>query len=228
MRDCASFLKKTMSDTEFQEYFKQIESYFALKREQVFLLSPEEFEVVDHFFRRNVPVELVLRGIDRFFEKKKKSRRKSRRPVFLTHVQSDIEEIVGDYSRKGVGSHLASGPTETEFVLERLTTILRRLEKVTGNAKIPASKAAEKISPLLERAKMETMEVIETELEAISTVANNEIFDTLDPDIEQKVAERIRTILEQTGHSISEDIQERFKTDTTLEMLGVPVISLYA
>lgn len=217
-----------MNDTEFQKYFKQIESYFALKREQVLLLSPEEFEIVDHFFQKKVPVELVLRGIDRFFDKKKRSRRKSRRPVFLTHVRADIEEIVSDYNRKGIGSHLASGPTETEFVVDRLSTILNRLKKVTGTASAPALRAADKINPLMERVKEETMEAIEAELEAISTVANNEIFDTLDPDIEQKVAERIRIILEQTGHSISEDIQERFKTDTTLEMLGFPIISLYA
>ncbi|NOY22013.1 MAG: hypothetical protein GXO70_00690 [Acidobacteria bacterium] len=220
-------MKKTMNGIEFREYFKQIESYFALKREQILLLSPEEFQLVDRFFQENVPVELILRGIDRFFEKKKKSRRKSRRPVFLTHVQTDIEEIIHDYNRKGIGSHLASGPTETEFVQEKLTIILHRLEKVSGNAKTPASKATEKIRPLLERAKEETMEEIETELEAISKVANNEIFDTLDPEIERKVEERIRTILEQTDHSISKDIENRFKTDTALEMLGFPVISLY-
>lgn len=216
-----------MSDTEFRKYFNQIESYFALKREQVLLLSPEEFQVVDHFFQEKVPVELVLRGIDRFFEKKKKSRRKSKRPVFLTHIQTDIEEIVTDYSRKGIGSHMVSSPTETEFILEKLTAILNRLEKVTGNVKIPASKAAEKIRPLLKRAKEETMEKIENELEAISAVAKNEIFDTLDPEIGQKVEQRVRTILAQTGHAVSEDIQERFKTDTTFEMLGFPVISLY-
>jgi len=216
-----------MSDVEFREYFNQIESYFALKREQVLLLSPEEFQVVEHFFQEKVPIELVLRAIDRFFEKKKKSRRKSKRPVFLTHIQADIEEIVTDYSRKGIGSHLAFSPTETEFVVERLTAIMNRLEKVSGNAKVPASKAAEKLHPLLERAKKETMEEIEKELEAIWTVAKKEIFDTLDPEIGQKVEQRVRTILEQTGHSVSEDIQERFKTDTTFEMLGFPVISLY-
>ncbi|MCK5878455.1 MAG: hypothetical protein KAH24_01655 [Holophagae bacterium] len=216
-----------MSDVEFREYFNQIESYFALKREQVLLLSPEEFQVVEHFFQEKVPIELVLRAIDRFFEKKKKSRRKSKRPVFLTHIQADIEEIVTDYSRKGIGSHLAFSPTETEFVVERLTAVLNRLEKVSGNAKVPASKAAEKLHPLLERAKKETMEEIEKELEAIWTVAKKEIFDTLDPEIGQKVEQRVRTILEQTGHSVSEDIQKRFKTDTTFEMLGFPVISLY-
>ena len=216
-----------MSDAEFREYFNQIESYFALKREQVLLLSPEEFQVVEHFFQEKVPAELVLRAIDRFFEKKKKSRRKSKRPVFLTHIQADIEEIVTDYSRKGIGSHLAFSSTETEFVVERLTAILNRLEKVSGNAKVSASKAAEKLHPLLERAKKETMEEIEKELEAIWTVAKKEIFDTLDPEIGQKVEQRVRTILEQTGHSVSEDIQERFKTDTTFEMLGFPVISLY-
>ncbi len=198
-----------------------------MKREQLLLLSPEEFQVVDHFFQEKVPVELILRGIDRFFEKKKKSRRKSRRTVFLTHIQTDIEEIVGDYRRKGIGSHLASGPTETEFIREKLSTILKRLQNVNGNAKAPAASAAKEIAPLLERAENETMEEIEAALETISAVAKNEIFDTLDPDIERKVEERIRTIMEQAGHSISEEIQERFKTDTTFEMLGFPVISLY-
>ena len=94
---------------------------------------------------------VLFRAIDRFFEKKKKSRRKSKRPVFLTHIQADIEEIVTDYSRKGIGSHLAFSPTETEFVVERLTAIMNRLEKVSGNAKVPASKAAEKLHEILEK-----------------------------------------------------------------------------
>ncbi|NOZ13460.1 MAG: hypothetical protein GXO69_07405 [Acidobacteria bacterium] len=216
-----------MSDTEFREYFTRIESYFALKREQLLLLSPEEFRIVEDFFQQGVPVELILRGIDRFFEKKKKRRRKSRRTVFLTHIQQDIEEIAGDYKRKGIGSHLVSGPTETEFVLEKLNGILEKL-KNTGEKTKPAAEHAEtKIRPLLDRARQETMEEIEKELESIYSVAKNEIFATLDPEIEQKVEERIRTILEQTGHNISPEIRERFKTETTLEMLGFPVISIY-
>ncbi len=216
-----------MSDTDFRKYFSRVESYFALKREQILLLSPEEFELVEQFYRKNVPVKLILRGIDRFFEKKKKNRRKRRRPVFLTHVQADIEEVIADYSRKGIGSHIANAPTETEFIRERLNTLISRLNTVSGPAKKIAVKAAAEISPLLERAKEEPMEEIETALEAISSFAKKEIFDTLDPEIEQKVNEKMQIILSQTGHSISKEIEARFKTDTTFEMLGFPVISLY-
>ncbi len=217
-----------MNDIEFREYFTRIESYFALKREQLLLLSPEEFQIVEYFFQQEIPVELVLRGIDRFFEKKKKRKRKTRRTVFLTHIQQDIEEIAGDYKRKGIGSHLAAGPTETEFILDKLHEILEKLNKVNANIKPVAKHAETEIRPLLKRAREETMEEIEKELERIYSVAKNDIFATLNPEIEQKVEERIQTILEQTGHDISPDIRERFKTETTLEILGFPVISIYS
>lgn len=217
-----------MNNAEFRAYFDRIESYFAVKRQQVLLLSPEEYELVEKWFVDQVPVELVIRGIDRFFEKKKKSTRKSHRQVFLTHVAAEVEDIVADYNKKGVGSYLATGPTETQFIVEKLNAIMFQLERVDNRVQALAKDTLQQIAPLLAIAEEETFQEIESRLECIADVAKDKIFDTLDPELERQIEDRIQTILDQSGHPIADSIKERFRIETLLEILKFPALTLYS
>jgi len=216
-----------MSDAEFRAYFNRIESYFALKRGQALLLSPEEFQVVEALYHREVPLPVVLRGIDRFFEKRKKRRRASRRQVFLTHVVDDIEEVAADFARKGVGAHRVSGPTETEFIRERLDAIRSALAAVAEPFEALAAEVIERIDGLHEAAESRTMDEIEGELEQLAALAQGQIFDRLDPEITRRVDAEIADLQRRTGRSIEPEILERFRTERVLDLVGFPAITLY-
>jgi hypothetical protein len=54
-----------------EEYFRVIEDYFLQKRGNPMLLSPKEWVLIREWQEAGIPQEVVLRGIDRAFEKKK-------------------------------------------------------------------------------------------------------------------------------------------------------------
>ena len=75
-----------MDEVVFKKYFSDIESYFALKREQILLLSPEEYTVIRDYFEKGIELKIIFKGIDIFFDKKKKLKRNIQRTYFLTHI----------------------------------------------------------------------------------------------------------------------------------------------
>ncbi len=54
-----------------EEYFRVIENHFLQKRGNPMLLSPKEWVLIREWYEAGIPFEVVIRGIDRAFEKKK-------------------------------------------------------------------------------------------------------------------------------------------------------------
>ena len=54
-----------------EEYFRVIEDHFLQKRGNPMLLSPKEWVLIREWYEASIPSEVVIRGIDRAFEKKK-------------------------------------------------------------------------------------------------------------------------------------------------------------
>jgi hypothetical protein len=54
-----------------EEYFRVIEDHFLQKRGNPMLLSPKEWVLIREWYEASIPAEVVIRGIDRAFEKKK-------------------------------------------------------------------------------------------------------------------------------------------------------------
>ncbi len=54
-----------------EEYFRVIEDHFLQKRGNPMLLSPKEWVLIREWYETSIPFEVVIRGIDRAFEKKK-------------------------------------------------------------------------------------------------------------------------------------------------------------
>lgn len=216
-----------MTATDFRAYFDRLERHFALKRGKAMLLSPEEYEMVEDLHRRQVPVDVVIRGIDLFFEKRAKRKRKSNRPVFLTHLREHLDELIEEYNRKGMGSHRISGPSGDEFVEQRLAELLRRLEQVNPSAKSIADDAAAAVRDLLPEVNTMEMDTVEQHLEAIHELAWKRISDTLDHTLTQRVEERVQDLMNRTGVKPGSEMLDRFRKDQLLEILRFPLISLY-
>lgn len=216
------------NEIPFNEYFDSIESYFALKRDKVLMLSPEEFEVVEEFYNSNVQLKLVLKGIDLFFEKKKKSKRRTKRPYFLTHVKGEVETVVKDFAKKGVGSYYAEGPTETEFINEKVNELIERVNNSKNLPELLINTVTNKLKYMLELSDSKNMEEIERDLEEISMFAREKIFDILNNEAKIEIEEEIETLAEKAGKKIPVDVIERFKMELIFSKFEFPVISLFA
>ncbi|HSP06014.1 MAG TPA: hypothetical protein VLR94_02500, partial [Acidobacteriota bacterium] len=53
-----------------EEYFRGVEAHFNQKRGNPWPLSPKELKLIDEWYAAAIPFEVVLRGLDRAFEKK--------------------------------------------------------------------------------------------------------------------------------------------------------------
>ncbi len=214
----------------FEEYFDKVECYFALKRDKAILLSPEEFEIVEYYYNAGAPLKVIFRAIDRFFERKKKRKRKSQRTYFLTHVKEDIEELWKDYQRKGTGSYLVEGDTETEFALERIDSLLELLKLADNSLEEVKSQTADMLLELKEKCSVLTLEEIEGEMERIFRFAREKIFDILNTELKalaEETEEEIKSLISSMGKEVDEEIVERFKIEIVFEKLNFPQITLF-
>jgi hypothetical protein len=91
-------------DAEEQAYRQkclEIEWLWSLGRGRHTIVSPIEFAFVDDWIGRGIPVSVVERAMQRFFERKKKLKRQ--RPYLLTALAGDVEKAFEEYARLHVG-----------------------------------------------------------------------------------------------------------------------------
>src|ERR1043166_8614111 len=92
---------------EEEEYFRMIEEYFLQKRGNPILLSPKEWALIREWYESEIPEEVVLRAINRAFEKKEEDKRplnlrycgrliKSEHKKYLKSLEGKIEKPVED------------------------------------------------------------------------------------------------------------------------------------
>jgi len=98
-------------------YFTEIEEHFQNRRGTPSLLSPLDWSLIESFQSAGIPLEVVLRGIDRAFEKRS---RRSARPQKINSLAYCTQAILAEYEHHGdslAGSSSQSGdkalPTES-------------------------------------------------------------------------------------------------------------------
>src|SRR4051812_45041107 len=80
-------------------YFTEIEEYFWKKRGTALLVSTLDWALIDSWKESNIPVEAVLRGIDRSFEKHDKRKHKVRSVNSLAYCQQAVLEAAQEIGR---------------------------------------------------------------------------------------------------------------------------------
>src|SRR5262249_40532514 len=70
-----------MTEWNYFNYFTEIEEYFWKKRGAHLLVSPLDWAIMETWQRANIPLEAVLKGIDRSFESYARSRRGGGKPL---------------------------------------------------------------------------------------------------------------------------------------------------
>ncbi len=106
-------------------YFTEVEERFQQARgTALFLLSPVDWALIEDWKNANVPLEAVLRGIDRAFEKWRAGRSKIRSINSLAYcAQAVLEEAE---AMQGVDTRPSKQPAAAPFELDELRTYLAR------------------------------------------------------------------------------------------------------
>lgn len=117
------------------EYIKEIESYFLTLAGEGIMLSPIDYGLIQDWKKRQVPREVVLKGINRAFsESGTKSKGAGVSPRSLKHCAGYVEKCIEEY-----------GPQVTERKSKRESRpgsddmeVSERLERFIHDAKTPA------------------------------------------------------------------------------------------
>src|SRR2546428_11901043 len=70
-----------MDGWNYFNYFTEIEEYFWKKRGAHLLVSPLDWAIMEAWQKAGVPLEAVLKGIDKAFESYRRSRRGAGKPL---------------------------------------------------------------------------------------------------------------------------------------------------
>ncbi len=114
-------------------YFTEIEEYFWKKRGTALLVSTLDWALMDSWKQAQIPLEAVLKGIDRTFEKHEARRHRSRRINSLAYCHQEILAAASEQDRAA----LHGPPAATEaFPREEMTRFFERnaaaLESAAG------------------------------------------------------------------------------------------------
>lgn len=107
--------------TEEPEYFRTIEEYFLQKRGNPMLLSPRDWTLIREWYEASIPQEVVLRAIDRAFEKNKNGEEKE--VTTLTYCKRIVKSEYKRFLKSQEGK-----PAETTPESKSIHEFLNRLE----------------------------------------------------------------------------------------------------
>jgi hypothetical protein len=114
-------------------YFTEIEEHFQKHRGKATLLSPLDWSLIESFQEAGIPVETVLRAVDRVFEKFGKGKSKVRKinslayctQAILAEYEHQKESAVG----KGNQFETSRGTADRENIVQLLSRATDRLKE---------------------------------------------------------------------------------------------------
>lgn len=120
-------------------YFTEIEEHFQKRRGQARPLSPLDWSLIESLREAGVPLEVVLRGVDRAFDQRSKRRRVAGKVNSLAYCTQAIlaEHERRKESRAGRNDPAAQaveGALEVTQLLELLESARRQLEALPGRS----------------------------------------------------------------------------------------------
>ena len=120
---------------ERQTYCRDVEAYLCCKNDGhlVRIVGPE-FDQVSGWAARGIPLKVVFRGVDRYFDRYY-AKGPRRRPVRIGFCEADVLDVFDEW-RRAVGVTGAEGapPRQRESLATHLERVVARLTALRGGA----------------------------------------------------------------------------------------------
>ena len=121
-------------------YFTEIEEHFQKRRGQARPLSPLDWALIESLRDAGVPLEVVLRGVDRAFDQRSQRRRTAGKVNSLAYC---TQAILAEHERRNANragrndpaAQVAEGDLEVSQLLELLDSARRKLEALPGRSR---------------------------------------------------------------------------------------------
>ena len=104
-----------MEGWNYFNYFTEIEEYFWKKRGAHLLVSPLDWAIMEAWQKAGIPLEAVLKGIDKAFESYSRSRRGAGKPLkSLAYCTDAVLEAAEEAQEAAAGKNPASSQAKQE------------------------------------------------------------------------------------------------------------------
>lgn len=113
----------------YYNYFTEIEEYFVRKRGKNLTVSPLDWCLIELWKENEIPLHVVMRGIDRSFESAQKTHKKTPRTLFYCHPA--VMEVFEEHRQAVLGGRDdVSAPVQELFSGEEIVLHLHELQRV--------------------------------------------------------------------------------------------------
>jgi len=237
-----------MDGWNYFNYFTEIEEYFWKKRGAHLLVSPLDWAIMEAWQKAGVPLEAVLKGIDRAFESYGRSRRGAGKPMkSLAYCSDAVLEAAEEQLETAAGKAPASkrerqkevfSREELKRYFERNVAQLRQaanknqgVQQPVAARLIETAKSLDSYSELLESRATLDLEDLERRL----TVLDEKVQVTLTSHAPEELMLRIRRELDGQWAMYRRKmkaeqlalIEKQYVQKRLLEEFGLPRLSLF-
>ena len=220
-------------------YFTEIEEHFQKRRGTLMILSPLDWALMETWKQAGVPLEAVLRGIDRSFDKWELRRSRTRRVNSLAYCAQEVLASAEEMKEAAIGSSAvkkAAPRLEREAVSAFLRQNAERLERATlpMSASSIALEAAHTLRSQADAVEHETAPPME-DLERQLTVSEEKLIAALLASTPDSILLQVRKDADRdlapyrskmTAPQI-EQLHKQYIQKRILEQYRVPRLSLF-
>jgi hypothetical protein len=192
-----------------EEYFRMIEQHFTQKRGNPMLLSPKEWALIREWHESGIPEEVVIRAIDRGFEKKNSDEEKN--PVSLSYFKRIVKSEYKRFLKAQEGLQTAPSRADNPQSAATITEYLQRLQTDLAESEKQASeKGNSALATLLQRCR-----------ETLSTQILQPLLQNPTPEL-QRVEQQLTALEKEIEQGLLQTISttrlDQFREDAMREL----------
>lgn len=217
-------------------YFSDVEEYFVQKRGKNLLISPLDWSLIETWKEEDIPLHIVLRGIDRSFENIRESGKKSA-PTTLSYCHGAVMEAFHEFQESRIGKNIDEEELHNLDDQER-SKVLRLLEGLSSSlGEIEVSSdiglvvlRMEELSGELGRAEAWNPAELERELGSVAGSLVGILKEDLDEQVLKNLEKEIKSSLKLYKKRVSKDVYRQLfdkqLKQRILDLFGLPEFSL--
>ena len=230
-------------------YFTEIEDAFVRRRGKHLLISPTDWALIESWKQSEIPLHIVLRGIERAFDSWEAKPRK-RKVKSLLYCQEEVEAQYAEWLESRVGTGDEENETEVEEesafsragVLEHLERSITKLSAAAAKRKIAGE---DDLAEAMQRG-ISLLEDLERDSAAAPRVESRKLEDSLTgiermlneamrqaaagpnlDSLQKEVAQQLRPYRSQIEDQVYQQMVENLLLKRLREQFGVPRLSLF-
>jgi hypothetical protein len=223
-------------------YFTEIEEHFWKKRGTAILLTTLDWALIDSWKQAEIPLEAILRGIDRAFEKHDQRKSRTRRINSLAYCHQAVLEAASEIERGQLPHSAAPPPFPQEalaaYLENNAATVGQAAERLIQHGRGESGSEMHAIAASLreQAARVRTGEALDIQLlEQLMSVLEEKMFGILkrvcqESSLLEIRAERDRQLAPFRAKMESEQVRQleaQFEMRKLLELNGLPRLSLF-